>query len=1054
MNKSRVGPVFPIQILVTVAVTATMTAALAWYWTGHTDLRATFEEAAGSLDHRVIEARVTGFPYRRLATPRGSVSAQDRLAMLNAAASITRAFRGADNAQSLHATGVSLLLLQRWDLAVQTLHDALRLETRQETIAAAIATSKNATLLSDLSAAHHARARHRNRPHDFIIAAEAAERAWQLERTPETAWNRALTIEALSMRDAAIRAWNAYRALDHDSPWLAEVRQHLDELKTPSAASRWNSIRALLERAAVRADRKTLARVIESFPKQVRTTAEYHYLPRAARGEAAAMTFCRAIGQTLQTAKGESLLHDSVAHLDAADAPRRAALAHAFAKFVAAMKLRDHGYRIDEAGRLFLAAYEELKRAGSPFAGVARLFFWNCDRYANNRGVIAETGAWLAKPPERYPALVAQVRWSRGVSLLRAGEPQTAIDEFSHALDTFTRLGETDNVMAMHEMLSEAYDYIGDSDEAWRRRFAALECFGTSGSVNATLLETMRLCAMAALKEGFPNVAVLFLNRQIADTPESEDDTRFTALLWRSSAHRARGDVSRALSDLRQARSVAEQIDAPSVQASAFNQLEMVLDRLSRAPHEAARQQILDEAIAYATEHALTFRLSQFYLQQGLEHLQRKRLDAAERSFFASIDQLEQQRDTMSDEEQRSTFLAARQDVYRVLAALLCERRDYARAFDVIERSRARTLFEQVSQHSAPTRELLSLAQIQAGLQADTAVVAFGATGDRLGVWLVSATEVRFTALAVETRELEQRVMRFRGALRDDDQQAAIAASRALYDAVIRPWYAHARRFPRLIFVADTPLAAVPFSALNDRTTGEFLLHRHVISAAPSANVLVASAARQQTVASVPALIVAPSTSVTSAGDEILLGASRAEATQVAKHYGGAVVLDGAAATRDEFLARAPHARLIHFAGHAVAADAAVPHLLFASGRPLYAKDIRALRLQATRLVVLAACDSGTDLAARDTQGISSLARAFLAAGVPAVVASYWDVDDAPAARLSRRFHSFLARGDDPAAALRNAQLQSLTSSDPPSRNVSSWAPFVVIGQPTTQERK
>ncbi|MFP5248088.1 MAG: CHAT domain-containing protein [Thermoanaerobaculia bacterium] len=275
-----------------------------------------------------------------------------------------------------------------------------------------------------------------------------------------------------------------------------------------------------------------------------------------------------------------------------------------------------------------------------------------------------------------------------------------------------------------------------------------------------------------------------------------------------------------------------------------------------------------------------------------------------------------------------------------------------------------------------------------------------------------------------------------------------------MYDAVVRPWYRYAQSHERLIFISDAPLAAVPFAALNDRTTGRFLMQRHVVSIAPSANVLMAAAARQRVLAPsrISALIVTPATSVTSAGAEVLLAASRVEAQGVAQQHRSPVLLDGAAATREAFVARAAGARVIHFGGHSVLDREAVPHLLFASGGALYAEDIRALHLDATRLVVLAACDSGSDLAASDTQGISSLARAFLAAGVPTVVASYWDVDDSAAGRLSRRLHTFLGRGYDPAAALRLAQLQSLTSSDARSRNVSSWAPFVVIGQ-TSAER-
>lgn len=55
-----------------------------------------------------------------------------------------------------------------------------------------------------------------------------------------------------------------------------------------------------------------------------------------------------------------------------------------------------------------------------------------------------------------------------------------------------------------------------------------------------------------------------------------------------------------------------------------------------------------------------------------------------------------------------------------------------------------------------------------------------------------------------------------------------------------------------------------------------------------------------------------------------------------------------------------------------------------------------------------------------------SMADAFLAAGVPAVIASPYDVDNAEAPATMRRLHTYLRGGDDAADALRKTTIDEL----------------------------
>jgi CHAT domain-containing protein len=106
----------------------------------------------------------------------------------------------------------------------------------------------------------------------------------------------------------------------------------------------------------------------------------------------------------------------------------------------------------------------------------------------------------------------------------------------------------------------------------------------------------------------------------------------------------------------------------------------------------------------------------------------------------------------------------------------------------------------------------------------------------------------------------------------------------------------------------------------------------------------------------------------------------------------------------------------------------------------LRAADLDAERLAGIELVFLAACDTAPGFSDGDREGVAGLARAFLAAGVPSVVATLWVVDDQASARLAAMFHRRLLEGQPPAHALRRAQIALL--SDPSVITPFAWAPF------------
>jgi CHAT domain-containing protein len=95
--------------------------------------------------------------------------------------------------------------------------------------------------------------------------------------------------------------------------------------------------------------------------------------------------------------------------------------------------------------------------------------------------------------------------------------------------------------------------------------------------------------------------------------------------------------------------------------------------------------------------------------------------------------------------------------------------------------------------------------------------------------------------------------------------------------------------------------------------------------------------------------------------------------------------------------------------------------------------------------VVLAACRTAAGAVSR-VEGALSLGRPFLAAGVPDVVASLWDIDDTVSRRFFVSFHRSLLEEGDPLLALRKAQIAFLHGDDASLAHPASWAGFICMG--------
>jgi CHAT domain-containing protein len=146
--------------------------------------------------------------------------------------------------------------------------------------------------------------------------------------------------------------------------------------------------------------------------------------------------------------------------------------------------------------------------------------------------------------------------------------------------------------------------------------------------------------------------------------------------------------------------------------------------------------------------------------------------------------------------------------------------------------------------------------------------------------------------------------------------------------------------------------------------------------------------------------------------------------------------------------------RVIHFATHGLLNNkhpemsGLVFSLFDRKGEPLdgflQLNDIYNLSLSAD-LVVLSACQTALGKEVK-REGIVGLTRGFMYAGARGVMASLWKVEDEATAELMKLFYEgVLKQGLTPAAALRAAEVQMLSSGK--WKSPFYWAGFTIYGE-------
>ncbi|MCK9292025.1 MAG: CHAT domain-containing protein, partial [Bacteroidales bacterium] len=96
-------------------------------------------------------------------------------------------------------------------------------------------------------------------------------------------------------------------------------------------------------------------------------------------------------------------------------------------------------------------------------------------------------------------------------------------------------------------------------------------------------------------------------------------------------------------------------------------------------------------------------------------------------------------------------------------------------------------------------------------------------------------------------------------------------------------------------------------------------------------------------------------------------------------------------------------------------------------------------------MAVLSACQTGVGKL-REGEGVISLTRGFLYAGVPSIVMANWEVNDNAGAELMESFYTYLKKGYTRDKALQQAKIDYLESASMLKSHPFFWASYMLIG--------
>jgi CHAT domain-containing protein/tetratricopeptide (TPR) repeat protein len=1002
--------------------------------------------AQASADHRTLEMRFDGAAHSNRVVTRGAFSDNSTssrpLALLEAESMIAhRLQREPDNAHWLQMRSRADVLEGHADAAVKNLKPLVE-QSRNDN-----------SLRLDLAIAFFARAEVTNNTADYNDSLALLEKVLQSDpRNPTALFNEGIVLERLFFFQGAINAWNNYLAVDPYSPWADEARVNLQRVKQRLAERGQRSQVPLLtpgEYARIMglADEEDIS-ALDQRAERYFDAAMRSWLPQAYTqsnaAPGAALDAQNALAglaillknrhddewlaeflEQIKSAKQEKAIVDLVSSSDAVRVgryergvlmARRSLSEFQQSRNRAAVLWSDFALMYADT---FSLHYADCIRVGSAALRQAQdtHYRWLQAQMTIQLGVCQASAAHMqeaintefagARLSEKfhYPSLALRANSFAATGSLYAGNFNRSLNEIARNLAIFWQSDVSDT--RGQNLYAALSDFASVRNWPHTNAFATAELLADFPSKDM-LDEAIEYQLLALAQEDADNHAAAQAALQKASSLLAvvPDDQAVVIRKGEMALQNARiclhlGDAQGALALLDEFRQQFNTIDSGQFQGEYFKTYGESLLALGRK----------SEALAP--------------LQQALTITER---------YLAGFRQ----------EAARLTWSRLQSELYRDILTIKLNSGDAAEALAWWEWYKGASLRTSFDAHAkAKTIRSISLAASPLSsytLPQGTVLISYVLFPTRAIAFVFHEGKTTIYTLPLGD-DIEPLILRFlrHCSTPNSDLQVLESESSRLYKILIAPLEANLRGSTALQIETDGVLDRVPFDLLHE-VHGEYLADRFNLTFSPGLAYNLA-AARESLSHESSALIVAVGNAQGS--DLPALPEAAQEGIDMASQFRHVKLMVEGRVTREQLLRNLSDASLFHFAGHAVA-NAMTVGLVLGQDSIFDAQGLATVDLHKLQLAVLSGCDTanGGDGAFTD---VNSLARTFIGARVPSVLASRWRVDSDATRQLMHLFYASLLSGKTPTSALRAATTVLRNKSG--YQNPYYWGSFAVFGR-------
>lgn len=903
---------------------------------------------------------------------------------------------------------------------------------------------------------------------------------------PEALFNRAFCYQRLLLRDAASADYSRLLEIDRDGSWLSEIKQRQQEMSSPLAPQKKVAeIVAAFDAAladgniddAKKIEDQNCEIVVKHAYSECATRYSRERLAGNLNGAESALSEIDLIGTYLHETRGDTCLIDFGSYLRGlADAERQNEL-ELINEYAEEVK-RSGRHTTDEAQAIFEKLSEKFGECGNDAFRYFSMFYvsvlqYDAGSFGKSIDVLKQAQTIVERNNWDYHR--ANVLLQLAIAHSRLGRDAVAIKYCEQALKFGHNLW-TVQAKALQYM-SNAYGHLGEMDKRLSSLRESVSKYLSNVPTLSEIASNYLDIAELYRVRGNHRLAMLYASEALTLSDRAEDKRRAAQASSFAAVEYARLNQFEMTEDFR--KRAFDYLDKLEINRRPFA-TQYVLTRAAeiaeaRGDHPGAVKLYSSAKAVLEEAEDKDIPLIRVLRARAEAYARAKEFNKARHDLERAVGLIEGYREKIDERENRSSFLDASQSVFDQM--ILLNIRAFKRgseAFKFSEQSRARSLLDEFSEqrNASSIRKQLKpfkLDTVQRALPDDVRLLTYSVTSEGTFLFLITRTGFEVAQSDATAETLDRLVTDYVSSLKDIAPLDEVnEKASTLYRCLIAPIEHQIRDGKTLCIAPDKALHFLPFAALVD-PSGQYLIESCDLTYTPSASAL--------------ALCLAESRAKRASNDEVMaavgnpyfnrdqfpqlrdLPHAQREAEVSAALYLKSAILTGRDATKDRVNAALKDCDVAHLAVHCLVQEKSpwLAALVLADQQPaagasgpdpdneslrnnglLYLKEVYAMRLPRTRLVVLSACQSGLGQYYRG-EGIVSLVRPFLALGVPAVVASLWAVDSEATSALMIDFHqerrtNHRRTGD----ALRDAQIKMAHSG--PHKHPFYWAPFISVG--------